>query len=332
MKKALCVGIDDYYPIFDNLAGCIADATAMADVLSRNSVGNREWHTSLVTSTTTSVTRDDLRGHIAKLFANARDQDLLFFFAGHGAQTPWGAELVTQDATEHSLGVSMNDLLTLANGSPARSVTLILDCCFSGDLGNSPGLQADGVAEAFQIGRALIREGVTVMASSRGTETSMETGGHGTFTRMLVEGLQGGATDHRGRVTALSLYAYVSAAFDAWSQRPLLKTHISEPLVLRMGPPWIDEALLRHLTDVFPRADFRLQLTPAHEGIGRPLPPDELGTPQQQVFDYVGRLRNAGLATTVGARPHFWVAQEGGYVYLTSLGRYFWSLVFRGVL
>lgn len=326
------VGIDDYYPSFVDLNGCAADATAMANVLSRNSDGTREWHTSLCTSGTNSVTRGRLRGLISGLFADSHNTDLLFFFAGHGAQTPWGAELVTQDATEHSLGVSMNDLVTLGNGSAASSVTLILDCCFSGDLGNSPGLQTDGVAEAFRLGRTLLREGITVMASSRSSEPSSEGEGHGAFTRMLVEGLQGGATDHRGRVTALSLYAYATAAFDSWSQRPVLKTHLSEPVILRTGPPWIDEPLLRQLPTVFPNAQYRLQLTPAHEGVGRPLPSSNPGTPEQQVFDYVGRLRNAGLLTTDGGRQHFWVAQEAGNVYLTPLGQYFWNLAHKGLV
>lgn len=331
MKRALFVGIDDY-PTVGDLHGCVADATALEATLARNSDGSRNWHTSLVTSETDHVSRDRLRKLISELFANARNADLLFYFAGHGGQTPWGAELVTQDATENSLGVSMNDLLTLANGSPARSVTLVLDCCFSGDLGNPPGIQADAVAENFRLNKAVLQEGVTIMAASRPTEVSQESAGHGAFTRMLLDGLEGGATDHRGRITALGVYGYISAAFDAWSQRPVLKTHLTEPVVLRIGPPWLDEGLLRQLTDLFPSANYRLQLTPAHEGEGRPLPPGVLGTSEQQVFDYLGRLRNANLVTTDEERAHFWVALESGHVYLTPLGRYFWGLAKRGIL
>jgi hypothetical protein len=69
------------------------------------------------------------------------------------AGTAGGADLVTQDATINSLGVSMNDLLTLANDSPARSVTILLDCCFSGDAGSPLGLQSRGVAEGFRLRR-----------------------------------------------------------------------------------------------------------------------------------------------------------------------------------
>ncbi len=332
MRRALVVGIDGYD--FGRLDGCVADAVALASVVSTHADGSPNWRTEVMCGADgePSITREALRNGLAQLFSNARDGDLLFFFAGHGGQTLWGADLVTQDATENSLGVSMNDLITLANGSPARSVTLILDCCFSGDVGALPGLQAAAAAEPFRLTKTVLRENVTVMAASRGTETSAELDGHGAFTRVLLDGLEGGATDHRGNITALSLYGYISNAFDDWQQRPVLKTNLTEPLVLRVGPPWLDVELLRQLPEHFTAPDARVQLTPEHEGEGRPLARTEDGTPKQQQFDYMGRLRNANLVTTDGRRDHYWVAMEGGYVYLTPLGRYFWGLATRGVL
>ncbi len=336
MRRALLIGIDDYStsPLVGSLGGCVADAVALEQALARNADGSKNWDTTLVTSDAgpNALTRGAVRGVLAQLFASAKNYDLLFFFAGHGGQTLWGADLVTQDASENSYGVSMNDLIVLANDSPARSVTIILDCCFSGDTGNAPGLQAAGVAESYRLDRAVLRENVTVLAASRGTETSAEAGGHGAFTRILLDGLEGGATDHRGKVTALSLYSYVSPAFGAWEQRPVLKTYLNEPVVLRVGPPWLEPDLLRCLPHHFPSADHRLQLTPLHEGDGRPLSSSELGTPQQQEFDYVARLRNANLVTTDGRRDHYWVAMENGYVYLTGLGQYFWRLAAQDLL
>ncbi|QIN78343.1 caspase family protein [Rubrobacter marinus] len=333
MKRALLVGID-HYPTVGSLSGCVADATALVEVLRTHADGSPNFATDLMIGEAGAedVSRDALRDALTRLFNNAKDTDLLFYFAGHGGQTLWGADLVTQDATSNSLGVSMNDLMTLANDSPARSVTLVLDCCFAGDLGNTPGLQSSAVSDPFRLNKALLRENVTVLAASRPTETSAEVAGHGAFTRMVLDGLEGGATDHLGNVTSLGLYAYVSPAFDAWQQRPLLKAHITEPPVLRVGPPWIEPALLRQLPDHFPSADARVPLTPAHEGEGRPFPPGQSGTPEQQQFDYFGRLRNANLVTTDDRRDHYWVAMKGGDVYLTSLGRYFWKRAERGVL
>lgn len=333
MKRAILVGID-HYPMGGSLTGCVADAVALNELLATHADGNPNWRTQLITGEQggAEVTRGSLRKALTQLFANARDTDLLFFFAGHGAQTAWGADLVTQDATEYSLGVPMNDLITLANDSPARSVTLILDCCFSGDLGNTPGQQAASVAENFRLNKSTLRENVTILAASRSTETSQEVDGHGAFTRILLDGLDGGATDHLGRVTALSVYGYVSAAFDTWQQRPVLKTNLTEPVVLRNGPPWLDATLLRQLPDHFTTAESRIRLSPAHEGEGRPLPPGTPGTSEQRQFDYLGRLRNANLVTTDDQRDHYWTALESGEVYLTTMGRYFWKLAKRRVL
>lgn len=193
-------------------------------------------------------------------------------------------------------------------------------------------MQAAAVAEPFRLSTAVLRENVTVMAASRSTEASAESGGHGAFTRLLLDGLEGGATDHLGRITALSLYGYISAAFDAWQQRPLLKANVTEATILRVGPPWLQASLLRELPQHFPSAEARVQLSPAHEGEGRPLSPADPGTFEQQQFDYFGRLRNANLVTTDEGRAHYWVAMESGDVYLTQLGRYFWALANRGVL
>jgi hypothetical protein len=332
MRRALIVGIDAYSS--SPLSGCVADAVAVADALRTNADGAPNWlpETRLGDGSGCDITRDSLRDALARLFTNCRDHDLLFFFAGHGARTLWGADLVTQDASENSLGVSMNDLMTLANDCPARSATVILDCCFSGDAGSMPGVQPTGVSEAFRLSKTVLRENVSVLAASRSTEVSAEFDGHGAFTRVLLDGLEGGATDHLGKVTALSLYSYISNAFGAWEQRPLLKANLTEPVVLRVGPPWLEPALLRELPKHFPAENARVQMTPAHEGAGRPLAHSDGGTPEQQQFDYFGRLRNAGLVTTDGRRDHYWVAMESGHVYLTTLGRYFWRLANRRAL
>lgn len=332
MKRALVVGIDDYPD--DPLTGCVADADAVGAALEGNADGSPNFSVQRMTGGPgdAPITRSALRGAIRDLFQNSKDTDVLFFFAGHGEPTVWGAELVTQDAEEHSAGVSMNDLIGIANSSPARSVTLVLDCCFSGDTGDVQGVQTGAVAEAFRLGLTVLRENVTVLAASRPTQASAESDGHGEFTRVLLDGLHGGATDHLGRVTALSLYAFASPVFSGWEQRPMLKAHLTEPVVLRAGPPWLDPAMLRELPRHFPAADARVPLTPAHEGERTgPLRTGE-GTPEQQQFDYFGRLRNANLVTTDDRCDHYWVAMNGGDVYLTPLGQYFWRLAAKKVL
>jgi len=328
MRRALLVGIDHY--LGSPLTGCVADAEGMAAMLEQNQDASPNYDVKLVTSDpgpTKTVTRGGLRTLLADLFNNAHDMEVLFFFAGHGTQTPWGGELVTQDYAPNSMGVSMNDVLTLANDSPAREVILILDCCFSGDLGNVPGLQSAAVAPAFRLDKTILGENVTVLAASRSTQLSAEVpdGGQGAFTRLLIDGLDGAAADYLGDVTSLSLYAFASRPFTAWQQRPVFKSHVSQPTAIRVCRPPLDPDLLRKLPRYFQNAEAHYTMTPAHEGV-RPIPPGVAPTPDQEAFDYFKHLRNASLLTTDNSKDLYFVALDSEDVYLTRLGRYFWQL------
>lgn len=324
MKRALLVGIDDYPGA--PLAGCVSDATEMAELLRRHADRTSNYDVRLVTSEIQAIDRPRLRSLLGELFENARDAELFFFFAGHGAQTAWGAELVTQDYTTNSLGVSLSDVIGLANESPAKEVVLVLDCCYSGDAANLAGIQSAAVAQPFRVPTAVLREGVTILAASRATEPSAEIAGHGAFTRLLTEGLEGAAADVLGNVTALSLYAFASRAFGAWEQRPVFKSHVLEPGTVRACSPELDRDLLRRLTMYFPTADARVRMSPAYEGEGRPLPAGHAGTAEQQAFDYFKRLRNTGLLATEEEADLYFVAIGSKEVFLTRSGRYFWRL------
>lgn len=323
MKRALLVGIDDYPGA--RLNGCVADARAMAAALQRSSDGEPNYAVRCITSEDRTVDRPGLRTLLTELFQDADDADLLFYFAGHGTQTPWGAELVTQDLIANSVGVSMADVITLANSSPAREVVLILDCCTSGSAAN------DAAQAAAMVRQAVLAEGVTVLASSRSAQASTEVGGQGSFTRLLLQGLDGAAGDLVGDVTSLSLYAFVSGAFGAWEQRPVFKSHVTRPSVLRRCAPWIERPLLRRLPEVFAGPEARLRLTPDHEGEGRPLAPGT-GTAEQQVFDYCKALRNAGLLTAEGGVDLYFAALDAAEVFLTAPGRHYWKLAEQGRL
>src|SRR5688572_9645880 len=102
MKRVLFVGIDDYPD--SPLGGCVADARAMSALLERHADGIRNYDVRRVTSDEEVIDRPRLRTLLASLFENARDAQLLFYFAGHGAESPWGAAFVTQDLVPNSLG------------------------------------------------------------------------------------------------------------------------------------------------------------------------------------------------------------------------------------
>lgn len=323
-RRALLVGINNYPRA--PLNGCVPDARELRTRLACHHDGSPNFSVDLLTSDhgEAGLTRSALRRRIREFFQNAGGLDLLFYYSGHGRQDECGAELVTSDLD----GVPVNELMTLANGSAARTVTLILDSCFSGDLGNIPGIQATQIAPDFRKEISVVGAGVTVLAASKSIEVSVESRGHGAFTRLLLDGLDGAATDHLGNITALSLYAHASKAFDAWEQTPVFKANLSDAVVLRVGPSWISVEDVRRLTRHFPSEYAHITLDPEHEGDGRPLAAP--GTAKQQELDYLKRLRNVGLATTKDDEDFYFATLNGHDVFLTPAGRMLWTLASRG--
>jgi hypothetical protein len=325
MKRALVVGIDDYPGA--PLNGCVADAREIERLVGRNADSSPNYDVRRVTSDESRIERRDLLGLVDDLFDNAGNTQLLCFFAGHGRPGDIGAGLVAQDSDT----VDMDFLINKANASPAPEVILILDCCFSGALGNFATLQPSAVAPAFRFGMTLLREGVTVLAASRSIEPAAETSGHGAFTRLLIEGLEGAAADHLGAVTSQSLYAFACRAFGAWDQRPVLKSYVTQISAIRLCRPRIEPKLLRRLPEYFTSATAPHVMSPYYEGI-RPIPDGTEPTDEQRAFDYFKELRNAGLLTTAGNEDLYFVALASEDVLLTPLGQYFWRLAADGKL
>jgi len=257
------------------------------------------------------VTRTVLREQLERLFKDAAEVALLHF-SGHGTVNNLDGYLVTQDAKKYDDGVPMSDVLRLANDSRASEVVILLDCCFSGNLGNPP---------AFDNAKALLREGISILTAGRGDQPSVETGGGGLFTSLVVDALEGGAADLLGAVSAPAIYAYVEAALGAWDQRPLFKAHVSQVLVLRCCAPPVDRALLRRLPELFPLPAEDMALDPSYEQTSP--------TPDAKNVSTFGDLQNLNrvhLVTAVGTQHMYDAAMQSKACRLTSSGRYYWRL------
>src|SRR5687767_4019773 len=156
MRRALIVGIN-YYEHGSALYGCVDDAHAVKAVLDRHDGGTINFDCQLLTGTgpTDRVDRADLKDEIKKLFSTEAEIALLYF-AGHGHIEATGGYLLTTDAARGDEGVSLSEILTLANGSPATNKVIILDSCHSGIAGTAP--------TAGQL--ATLSEGLTVLTAS----------------------------------------------------------------------------------------------------------------------------------------------------------------------
>jgi len=310
MKKALIVGIDNYET--SPLNGCVNDANSIANTLETNGDGSPNFGVRLITSPGVSVTRSSMREAIEQLFAGKSDMALLYF-SGHGFVKSTGGYLVTLDASRYDEGVSMDEILNLANQSNAKNKVIILDCCHSGALG-SPSTTGNNLAQ--------LSEGLSVLTASRDSESAMEVNGSGVFTSLVVDALKGGAADLRGNITPGSLYAYVDEALGAWDQRPIFKTNVSSFTSLRNIPPKIPFKTMRKITTYFESAESEHKLDPSYEDTEKVAIEENV-----KIFKDLQKFQSVGLVVPVDEEFMYFAALNSKPCRLTALGYQYWRLV-----
>ena len=224
MRRALIVGIDNYNQA--PLSGCVNDANAMDTVLEAHGAGSPNFQIRLVTSPSEHLTRPKLRGAIEMLFATECDIALLYF-SGHGFVRSGDGCIVTKDAEQHDEGILMTEILGIVNNSPVKNKIIILDCCYSGNMG-TPNTADSSVAQ--------LSEGLSVLTASRGSEVAVEQGGGGVFTDLVVAALRGGAADLRGHITPGSIMrTSTKPSVRGISGRSLRRTSHSSPHCARFN-------------------------------------------------------------------------------------------------
>jgi hypothetical protein len=317
MKRALVVGINNYPDA--PLRGCVNDAIEIGQLLQTNDNGNANFHVLLKTNI---ARRSTLLQLIAELFSGEVDTALLYF-SGHGTFNELGGYLVTPDYRQYDEGISMNDILTLANQSKIKNKIIILDCCHSGAI-TSPRLAHNTVGH--------ISEGITLLTASRQEEVAVEVKGKGVFTNLLIEALKGGAADLSGNITPGGVYAYIDQALGPWDQRPVFKTNVSRFVHLRTTSAKISMAVLRKIAVLFPDSTDTFPLDPSYE-FTNDLSVEALRTEPYAnyanvaVFKQLQQMQSAGLVEPVGESHMYWAAMKGKSCRLTPLGEHYRRLV-----
>jgi len=310
MRKALVVGINDYPS--DPLNGCVNDAAAFANTIERNGDGSPNFSVRLETNIGTKAA---LKKMFIELFEGDNDISLLYF-SGHGYFNDFGGYVVTPDAQDYDEGVSMDDILVMANNSNSKERVIILDCCNSGAMGSpaSTGSKQTNIAE-----------GVIVLTASKVDESAVEVNGHGVFTNLLIDALQGGAADLRGHVTPGSVYAYIDQALGPWYQRPVFKTNVTRFTSLRNLQPQVPQDVIRKIIDYFlePEQEFALDRT--YEYTNEEAIPENVA-----VFKNLQKMEGVGLVIPVDEEHMYDAAQNSKSCKLTALGLHYWRLVNEG--
>lgn len=327
-KAALLVGIDDYRS--GSLNGCVNDVRAIEKLLLHNEDGSPNFHcVSLVAPRTATpanpalVPKAILRGQLDDIFAKKLDM-ALFYFSGHGTVTPRGGILLTQDATRNDEGVTMAEIVEAANRSHIKEITIIVDACFSGQLGGAPSIKDD---------YALMHEGIAIIAASSPFESAVERAGRGVFTTLLCGALEGGASDVMGEVTSASIYGYVEQALGPLDQRPMYKCNVARLSPLRTCRAVVPPDVLRKLQNYFPSADHDFSLDPAYVADHKHYPPGTAPDPTKMaIFADLQKFRDARLLAPVGEEYMFYAAIRSKSCRLTPLGKFYWKRAKDGLL
>ena len=316
MRKALIVGIDNYPTA--PLKGCENDANKINDLLEEHYDGKRNFHTKLLVSSRDRITRVKLMTEIIELFRFETEIALLYF-SGHGAGNNLGGFLVTQDAEKNDLGVSLNDIISIANKSLAKEVVIILDSCHSGHAGNNTGLFDNNVA--------ILRKGISILTSSERDQLSVEKNSAGLFTSIVCNALSGFASDLLGNITIASIYNYADKLLGPWDQRPIFKTHISNIVSLRRCKPWIEPQILRKIKTYFKHQDYKYSLSPAFDPELEPRDEEK-----EAIFKDLQKFTSLSLVKPNNADHMYFAAINSESCSLTQQGKAYREIVVRNML
>lgn len=236
--RAAIIGVSDYLPGMPSLPAVAQDVREVAKLLGSDKGNFRNGEINLLLNL--DATRDAILNALSNVLGKALPEDTVFvYFAGHGYLDIDGSYyFIPHDAklTDiRSTAIPLTAIKQIFDGSPSEKVLLWLDFCHAGGI-LARGLPQPGEAQALaSITRALHvvqGRGKVIMCACTADQQAYEDADHGHFTKYLLEGLRGAATNTVGEVTASSLYDYIDHAMGSARQRPMLFGTMTGRIVL----------------------------------------------------------------------------------------------------
>lgn len=143
--------------------------------------------------------------------------DIVVYFSGHGIASPdaKSSGLLPFDVDpNYSIGLPINQLYQDLASTGARSVTVFLDACFTGQTRNEEMLIANSRPIVIRPDATTIPQNVAVISAASGSQISgaIEEKEHGIFTYYVLKGMGGDADANKdGAINLSELDSYVSA-------------------------------------------------------------------------------------------------------------------------
>ncbi|MPY65029.1 caspase family protein, partial [Streptomyces spongiae] len=242
-RFALLIATDRYdEPGLSRLRSPGRDAEGMAAVLHDPAIGDFR------VDTVVDGRHHEVNRAIEQFFLNRGGDDLLLLhLSGHGVKNADGELYFAARDTDRRLlastAVSAAFLRTQMNRCRARSIVLLLDCCYSGAF--LTGSKGD---TAVHIKDELAGRGRVVLTATNRVEYAWE-GDHADplapepsrFTGFIIEGLRTGEADTNrdGLVSVHDLYEYICERMHAShaGQSPQMWTELEYRVVIAHAPP-----------------------------------------------------------------------------------------------
>ena len=155
-------------------------------------------------------------GWLARNIAKGKS-DVVVYFSGHGIASPdaKSSGLLPHDVDpNYSVGLQTTQLYRDLAAMGAKSVTVFLDACFTGQTRNSEMLIANARPIVIQPLAAAVPENITVISAASGAQISgaLEEKEHGLFTYFLLKGLGGDADKNNDKsINVNELNSFISA-------------------------------------------------------------------------------------------------------------------------
>jgi len=241
---AVVIGVESYQYVPD-ATFAYNDAEVFREYLAET-LGMKRQRIKLATnSTATQAEFSKLlgpNGWLARNIVPSRS-DVVVYFSGHGIASPdaKSSGLLPFDVDpNYSIGLPLEQLYADLSGMGARSVTVFLDACFTGQTRDEAMLIADARPIVVRPSAEVIPGNITVVSAASGSQISgaLKDKEHGLFTYYLLKGIGGDADIDRDRsVTIGEINSFVSgkvkeqAASDGREQTPELQGDADRVLV-----------------------------------------------------------------------------------------------------
>lgn len=232
----LSIGVSDY-PASDlqNLNYAAKDAQDFVQTITTSDLSMyKEVKPTLITNS--EATTANLRRQLTQLTSRVAQGDVvMLFFSGHGINQNKERYFMTVNASaeEYYNGLDFNfirERMTDMAESKLCRVIVFMDACHSGAMFGAKGSVKDITFAA---------PGIIGFYSSTASEQSQETDKlqNGVFTRVLLNGLKGGAMDKDGQVTIHQLDSYVKQQVSAQTkgkQTPIVENATGDAVLFHI--------------------------------------------------------------------------------------------------